>query len=132
LRSSNYDSTFFIKILPYLKKGTNNITTNQRNRVIQSLHQAWSFYFNINEPYDFAYEIGGFLYDLGAYADALTYFQYSENIYGKKDDIYYNRVLCYYQLRQDELFSVTLKEAKEKFPNNKLFEKLDALDLNAK
>ncbi len=132
LRSSNYDSTFFIKILPYLKKGTNNITTNQRNRVIQSLHQVWHFYFNINEPYDFAYEIGGFLYDLGSYTDALTYFQYSSNIYGKKDDIYYNRILCYYQLRQDALFSVTLKEAKENFPNNKMFEKLDALDLNAK
>ena len=72
------------------------------------------------------------MYDLGFYTDALTYFQYSVNVYGKKDDIYYNRILCYYQLRQDELFTATLKEANESYPNNKMFAKLDTLDLNAK
>ena len=131
IRLSVYDSTFFLKILPRLKQVAQSISHEQRGRLVETLHEVWQIYFNINEPHDLAYEIGGMLYDLGAYSEALTYFQYSTAQYGKKDDIYYNRILCYYQLRKDDLFKTTLKEAKLTFPKSTLFAHLDKLDLTA-
>ena len=131
LRLSAYDANVFLRILPQLKKAAQSITFNDRNRLEQTLHKVWSFYFNIHETDDLAYELGCFFYDLGFYQAALDYFQYSVDIYGQKGDIYYNKILCFYQLRQDNLFSKTLKEAKETFPNNTDFKQLDKLNLNA-
>jgi len=131
MRLSSYDSTFFINILPRLKTVAKNITFDDRNRLEQTLHKVWYFFFNINEPYDLPYELGGFFYDLGFYEEALDYFEHSINLYGQKDDVYYNKALCYYQLRKDNLFRKILKEAKETFPESVKFIRLDELDLNA-
>ena len=131
IRMGAYDSTFFVKLFPRLKQVSHSISTNQRNRLAQTIHQVWDLYFNINEPIDLAYELGGFFYDLGFYEEALQYFQYSINESGQKPDIYYNQVLCYFQLRKDVLFTQTLKEAKLAFPESTLFEHLDTLDLAA-
>ncbi len=130
-RLSAYDSTFFIKLLPRLKQITTFMTFNQRKRLNETLHSVWDMYFNINETYDLAYELGGMFYDLGFYTDALDYFQYSVDLYGQKVDIHYNQALCYYQLRQDALFLKTLKEAKEIFPDSPMIANLDKLDMNA-
>ena len=131
IRLSSYDSIFFIKILPQLKKVSKRISFNQRTRIAETLHQVWRFYFNIHEPYDLAYELGGLFYDLGFYLDALKYFQYAINFFGPTEEIYYNQILCYYQLRKDDLFRNTLKEAKIFFPNSTVLKPLDKLDLNA-
>ncbi|MEZ5007964.1 MAG: SAM-dependent methyltransferase [Chitinophagales bacterium] len=131
MRLSYYDSTFFISILPWVKKAARSITFIERKRLAESLHQIWNMYFNLNESDDLAYEIGGLLYDIGYYDEALKYFQYSVNVYGNKADVYYNQAMCYYQLRQDQLFAETLKEAKAVFPDEALFEQLDKLDLAA-
>ena len=88
-------------------------------------------YFNINEPFDLAYEMGGIFYDLGFYKEALIYFKHSTTKYGEKADIYYNRILCHYQLREDALFASTLKEAKIVFPEIEKFAQLSKLDLGA-
>ena len=86
-------------------------------------------YFSINESYDLAYELAGLFYDLGFYNEALDYFQFSWDSFGPKTDIYYNRILCYYQLRQDHLFAKTLKEAKLTYPNEAIFDSLENLDM---
>lgn len=129
IRLSAYDATFFRKMFPRLKQVVHTISTNDRNRVAQTLHQIWDLYFDIGESFDMAYELGGFFYDIGFYEEALTYFQYSADVYGRKDDIYYNQVLCYYQLRRDVLFGETLREAKVAFPESGLFAGLEKLDL---
>ena len=128
-RLSGYDSTFFIKMLPRLKQVTQCITFNERRRVEQTLHNVWEMYFSINESYDLAYELGGLFYDLGFYTDALDHFQFSSDLFGPKTDTYYNRILCYYQLRQDLLFAKTLKEAKLAFPDDTIFDSLGNLDM---
>lgn len=130
-RMSYYDSTFFIKLLPRLKQLTQSITVNERRRLAQTLHQVWEMYFSISEPYDLAYELGGIFYDLGFYEDALVYFQFSIDLFGEKADLYYNKILCYYQLRQDQLLIQTLREAKLAFPGDDMLKKLDNLDMNA-
>lgn len=131
LRLSAYDSTFFINLLPRLKQVSHQITFNQRKRLAQTMHQTWNRYFTLNEPYDLAFEIGGMLYQLGFYQDALSYFQYSIDLYGHTADVFYNRALCYYQLREDVLFLRTVKEAKASFPAYERFGHLDRLDLAA-
>lgn len=130
-RLSAYDSKFFITLLPQLKKVANKISMEERKRLSEAINKIWSMYFNINEDFDLAYELGGMCYDLGFFEAALNYFEHSTDLYGKKPDIYYNQILCYYQLRLDNLFLATLKKAKQTFPNEKLFDKLSQLDLNA-
>jgi tetratricopeptide (TPR) repeat protein len=131
LRLSNYDSTFFENLLPRIRATAQRITTTERTRLAQALHQTWQLYFTLKEPFDMAYELGGVFYDLGYYQDALDYFNYSVDIFGPKADIYYNKALCYYQLRQDGLFGSTLKEAKAAFPAFEGYKYLDTLDLGA-
>lgn len=129
-RLSAYDSTFFSKLLPRLKQTSRSITVNERTRLAQTLDHIWDMYFNINESLDLAYEIGGLLYDLGYYAKATIYFDHSIASFGLKADTYYNKILCYYQLRQDELFFKSLAEAKKMYPQFELFKSLEKLDMN--
>lgn len=130
IRLSSYDSTFFIKLMPQLRLVAQAISFNERKRLAQTLDQVWEMYFYIQEDFDLAYEIGGMLYDLGFYTEALQYFQYSIDLFGRKEDIYYNQALCYYQLRQDQLFHKTLAEAKIAFPSYEPFHNLDKLDMS--
>lgn len=132
MRLSAYDSGFFINILPRLKQVSQRITVNERSRLSQTLHETWKTYFSINEPYDLAFEIGGMFYALGYYQDALNYFQYSIRQYGHTADVFYNRALCHYQLREDQSFIEVLKNAKLTFPEYAKWAHLDSLDLDAK
>lgn len=131
IRLSAYDATFFINILPRLKQVIQKITVNERRRIKQVLEETWNTYFSLQEPYDLAFEIGGLLYALGYYPEALSYFDHSNASYGHKPDELYNRVLCHYQLREDQQFIKTLKKAKLAFPDYERWEELDRLDLNA-
>lgn len=131
IRLSSHDSSMFVKILPRLKEIAKNISYADRERISETLHLVWNFYFNINESIDLALNIAGIYFDLGYYEHALTYFQYSEDISGLEMDTCYNKILCYYQLRNDVAFSKALEEARIQFPNSELLVKLDALDLNA-
>ena len=131
LRLSAYDSTLFINVLPRIKQLIHQITFNERKRLAQTMHQTWNMYFSLLGSYDLAYEIGGLFYDLGFYRDALKYFACSINRFGHKADIFYNRALCYYQLREDEWFVETLNEGKAAFPLYEQFDHLDKLDLNS-
>ncbi len=129
-RLSNYDSGFFVKLLPRLKQVSKTISFQERNRLDQTMAAVWKMYFNIDEQFDLAYEIGGLYYDLGFYPEALRFFGFSVEAFGVKPDMYYNKALCYYQLHKDELFYETLNEAKLAFPDYELFQKLDSLDMN--
>jgi tetratricopeptide (TPR) repeat protein len=86
-------------------------------------------YFNIGENDDLSYEIGGLLYDLGMYSDALDFFQFSLDIYGDKADVFYNQALCFYQLRKDKLFYSSLEKLKILEPNSNLVQSLEGFDM---
>ncbi|MFK7905079.1 MAG: tetratricopeptide repeat protein, partial [Chitinophagales bacterium] len=130
LRLSAYDSTMFQHVLPRIKQLASTVTFNERKRLGQTMHQTWDMYFTLNESTDIAFEIGGIFYQLGFYEDALTYFEHSKNLFGDTADVFYNKALCYYQLRKDDLFVKTLKEAKFHFPSVN-FGQLDKLNLGA-
>ncbi len=128
-RLSAYDSTIFIQLLPRLKELSKSITVKERVRLAQTFDLIWEMYFNINESFDLSYELGGLLYDLAYYEKALNYFQYSVDVFGLTADVRFNQALCYYQLREDQLFYNTLNDAKESFPNTDIFERLEGLDM---
>jgi len=130
LRLSAYDSTMFQNILPRIKQLSGIVTFNERKRLAQIMHQTWNMNFTLNEPTDIAFEIGGIFYQLGFYEDALVYFGHSKDLFGDTADVFYNKALCYYQLRMDKLFVKTVKEAKFYFPAVN-FKQLDRLDLGA-
>jgi tetratricopeptide (TPR) repeat protein len=131
LRLSSYDSSLFVNVLPQLKQVSQHISFNERTRLAQTMHKTWDMYFTLYEYEDLAFEIGGMFYALGFYEEALDYFQFSINLYGHTPDEYYNRILCYYQLRKDALFLKTLEAAITSFPDYKKFDYLKNLDLTA-
>lgn len=132
LRLSAYDSTLFKEVLPRLKQVATRVTFNERTRLAQTMHQTWNMYFNIDESEDIAFEMAGLFYSLGYYEEALSYYEHSIQKFGHSKDGYYNIALCHYQLRQDEQFLATLKDAKTTFPDYERYAHLDKLDLNAK
>lgn len=130
-RLSAYDSNFFTKLMPQLKELSKAITLKERTRISETMHKVWELYFFIGESYDLAYEMGSLFYDLGFYESGIEFFDHSTALHGIKPDTLYNKVLSYYQLRQDKLFAETLKEAKSLFPDFSKFEELDKLDMSA-
>ena len=132
LRLSGYDYTMFKNFLPRIRQVSRQVTFNERYRLKQTMDKTWHMYFSLYEAMDLASEIGGIMYDLGYYQDSLQYFHYSNELYGHKPDVFYNRALCFYQLREDEQFLKTLKEGRGMFPNFQEFAHLDKLDLSAK
>ncbi len=132
VRLSLYDSTLFLKVLPRIKTLVKTINYTDRERLAQTMQEIWEMYFNIEERQDLALNIAGVFFDLAYYEQALQFYQYSTEAYGKEADTMYNRLLCHYQLRQDVLFSEALLEAEQLFPKSTLFESLHRLDLEAK
>lgn len=131
IRLGHYDSTLFIKLLPAIRTHLTKLNIVDRKRLKQILVEVEYYFFNINEPDNVSYEIGGLLYDMAFYQDSLDVFDNHTKQFGESADIYYNKILCYYQLRMDSLFSSTLVEAKKAFPMFTKFSHLDTLDLSA-
>ena len=130
IRLSAYDSAIFINLLSNIKLLSKNISVRQRSRLRQTIDFVWLRHYAINKDYDFSYELGGLMYDLGDYTSALKYYGYSTDTFGNKVDVYHNQILCYYQLRQDDLFYKTLSEAQLIFPLNDALMNLEKLDMN--
>lgn len=131
LRMGAYDSGLFKLMMPHIKATSQRITYKDRSRLKESINQTWKMYFHLKEPMDFAFELGGMLFGLGYFKEAIQYFLFSVDQCGPSPDNFYNRALCYYQLREDALFLQTVKEAKSTFPTFTQFDQLDQLDLQA-
>ncbi len=128
-RLSAHDASMFIRFLPRLKQLMKSISMQDRLKIREVVHLVWGNYFYINEDMDLSYELGGLLYDLAFYDEALTYFNISNNSRGAKEDVLYNQALCYYQLRKDDLFYEVVKEGKAIFPESLMLKNLEELDM---
>jgi SAM-dependent MidA family methyltransferase len=131
IRLNSYDSVFFTNILPRLKQLSQRITFRERSSLAIVMKEVANMYFSLHESFDLNYEIGGIFYDLGFYREALHSFNSSQEQFGLKPDIFYNKALCYYQLREDALFLEMRKKASLAFPDYEKLIHLDKLDLNA-
>jgi tetratricopeptide (TPR) repeat protein len=131
IRLNSFDSVFFTNILPRLKQLSQRITFRERSSLAIVMKEVENMYFSLHESFDLNYEIGGIFYDLGFYREALHSFQSSLEQFGPKPDTFYNKALCYYQLREDALFLEMRKKAGLAFPDYEKLIHLDKLDLNA-
>ena len=129
IKLNSYDSSIFINLLPSIKQLSKDISIRQRKRLRQTINQVWNKYYSITEDYDLSYELGGLMYDIGYYDEALGYYRNSSESFGDKIDVDFNQILCYYQMREDELFYKALKAAKLRFPETDVFIKLENLDM---
>jgi len=131
MRLGNFDSTLFLKLLPFIRKLLSPINKTDRSRLKQTLSKIHHFYFDIKEPLNASFEIAGILYDIAYYKESLEVYDSLTDFSGDRADIYYNKILCYYQLRMDKAFSATLIKAKAAYPGFEKFAHLEKLDLNA-
>lgn len=70
--------------------------------LIMVMNKVWEHYFPIGEEGDLAYYIG-LLFSCVSYdSDALSFFEYSQELYGASAEIYYRIGACYYNLNQVE------------------------------
>lgn len=129
IRINAYDASIFIDLLPTIKQLSKTISIKERTRLKQTIFQVWNKYYPIEEDFDLSYELGSLLYDLGYYLEALEHYKNSSQTFGNKIDVDYNQILCYYQLREDDLFYKALKAAKLRFPEAAAFLKLEKLDM---
>ncbi len=131
LKMGFYDSNLFLQLLPFIKKKLSTLSLEDSKMLTKTLHLIEKYYFDIQEPISTSYEIAGLFYDLGFHSEALQIYEQLSKDFGEIADVYYNRILCYYQLRMDDRFVSTLIEARIAFPAFDKFDQLDKIDLNA-
>ncbi len=124
IRFSAFDSMFFYNILPSFKKSLAKISNKERVKIGECLRNIWEMYFNIKEPFDLAFELGGMFFDLGYYEDALSAFDHSIEGFGLSEDVSYNKALCFFQLNRDKEFIAMIKATEMAYPN---FERVSEL-----
>jgi hypothetical protein len=116
LRAANYDSTVFEKLVVFIKKQMGSVALMERERLRQTFRNVLENYFNIG-VFDLAFEMGGLLYDLGYFSDAIDFFRNSENMYGKTEDSFFNIAISTYQLKQDHRCREIIKECNQLYPS---------------
>lgn len=126
-----YDQEIFHRVMPRIKQLIGSVTHHERSMVSYALSKIATTYFHIGQGKDLYFEIAGLYYQLGLYEEALIYFHLSEERYGTSGDGYYNRLLCYYQLRRDKEFSLILIEGRLEYPGFAPLETMTELDLGA-
>lgn len=124
IRFSAFDSVFFYNILPSFKKSITKISNKERVKIGECLRLIWDMYFNIKEPFDLAFELGGMFFDLGYYEDALSSFDHSIAGFGLNEDVSYNKALCFFQLNRDKEFLALISATETNFP---AFERISEL-----
>lgn len=130
LRLGGYDSTLFLRLLPYIKEHLKTLNVVDRNRLSQTLTKVDNYYFDINETINVSYELAGLFYDIGLYQQSLDIYNRHTDDFAESADVYYNKILCCYQLRLDQEFRDLLLKAKNTFPDFTRFADLDELDLD--
>ncbi len=127
IRFSAFDSVFFYNILPSFKKSLSKVTNKERVKIGECLRSIWDMYFNIKEPFDLAFELGGMFFDLGYYEDALGSFENSIIGFGLSEDVSYNKALCFFQLNRDKEFLALISATETSYPNFNRISELKSL-----
>ncbi|GAB4198816.1 MAG: SAM-dependent methyltransferase [Roseiflexaceae bacterium] len=110
LRLSGWDSNIFWGCLPSLLARAAEADAGLRAELCAAAAHVWAGYFPIGEADDLAFHIGMLLYALGAYPQALRYWQYSLRLYGPHPSTTYNLAMTAYQLHQREVALTYLEQ----------------------
>lgn len=103
LRLTRYDAHQFGRYQVRLLELVSDFTMNDRQAILSAIDKVWDLYFPLGEEHDLAAGIAHLLFEMGEYARALTYLEYSVGIYGEQSGTLYMMVICYQQLNQPEM-----------------------------
>ncbi|MTI29645.1 tetratricopeptide repeat protein [Xanthovirga aplysinae] len=101
LRCSGYDARLFGQMFSRIMKilSKEKIRKEDAQSFIEMTDRIWDMYYPIGERNDLAYQIARLLYQLGAYKQSVSYFQYSmRKNYDQSINVLYHLARCFYQL----------------------------------
>jgi tetratricopeptide (TPR) repeat protein len=98
VRSSRWDPRVLVDVLPSLWQQLGDATEPARRELRRTVERVWASYYHIGEDLDLAFELGLFLYALGAPAEAMAMFAESARLYGEDARARWNVGLCHYAL----------------------------------
>jgi tetratricopeptide (TPR) repeat protein len=106
LRSSGWDSDFFLQCLPFVLDSLQEVSWTGREDVRHAVAEIWEMYYPLGDTSDAAdlpSGLGVLLYTIGDYAEAIRYFQRSLDLVAVDPRTTFNIALCLNRLgRQAE------------------------------
>ncbi|HAS40132.1 MAG TPA: hypothetical protein DCS93_06610 [Microscillaceae bacterium] len=110
LRLAHYDVRLFRQFLPRFQKLASTFNDQAREEVLKTAQRVWRNYYPMGESYDLAAETGFLLQTLQFPSEAITFFQWSEQIQGSKEEVQYQQALCYQTLGEIETCKALLEK----------------------
>jgi tetratricopeptide (TPR) repeat protein len=98
LRSTGWDSSFFVDCLPHMLDKLPSASARTRANMYRAIAEAWDVYYPIGEGRDLGFGFGALLFRMEDYALALEYFQRSLQLVGVFPQTTLNIALCLYRL----------------------------------
>lgn len=118
LRLSYYDSHQLGRYLSRLMELAHELNPDERRAVSNAIDKVWELYFPLGEDLDLAYQIACLLYEMDDYAQALTYFERSIEIYGEHAGTLYNLAACHQLMGQSVRAEALLRKLLKYDPGN--------------
>ncbi|OJJ19855.1 hypothetical protein BKI52_15350 [marine bacterium AO1-C] len=110
LRLAHYDVKLFRQLLPRFYELTDTFNDQTRQEVLKAVQKVWRNYYPMGEHYDLAAEIGSLLQAIQLPAEALIFFQWSEQIQEPNEEIQYQQALCYQAIGNIETCKALLEK----------------------
>jgi tetratricopeptide (TPR) repeat protein len=103
LRSTGWDSDYFLECMPYLMDSLVEVSWSGRQDVLHGVDEAWQAYYPMGhgaDAGDLPFSFGVLLYTIGEYSPALEYFLRSLELFGADARTTFNVALCQYRLER--------------------------------
>lgn len=98
IRLMGYDTHMFFRMFTRMYRQVNGITPLQADEVQWTMEQVWANYYHMEEKQSLPFFIAVILCAIQRYQEALPYFDYSLQLYGRQPQTLYNLGMCYYHL----------------------------------
>ncbi len=103
LRSTGWDSDYFVQCVPFLLQSLQTVSSATRQDVTRAIEEAWDVYYPIGEggdQGDLGFGCGALLFKMEDYPRALDYFQRSLLLVGVDPRTTFNIAVCLYRMGQ--------------------------------
>jgi tetratricopeptide (TPR) repeat protein len=101
LRSTGWDSDYFVQCVPFLLESLQSVSAATRQDVTRAIEEAWDVYYPIGEGADqgdLGFCFGALLFKMEDYPRALDYFQRSLQLVGADPRTTLNIAVCLYRM----------------------------------
>lgn len=100
VRFSGWDHAVFLDCFSAFLRHAPAASEVDRADLRQMVERIWQTYFPLREPLDVAFHLGALLVEIGCPQDALEYFQFSLELYGRHATTLMNMAMCHARLEQ--------------------------------